>query len=104
MTALTDDIRHEVQRGVILMILTHRNLEWVPFAEAVVSFALSCRPQLPGDAQHAARPLRLVIDAGARHGESRGLIGRADSERSRSGILSSSVSQSVSASVSSPTS
>jgi hypothetical protein len=33
MTALTDDIRHEVQRGVILMILTHRNLEWVPFSE-----------------------------------------------------------------------
>jgi hypothetical protein len=31
--ALSDDVRHEVQRGVILMILVHRNLEWVPFNE-----------------------------------------------------------------------
>jgi hypothetical protein len=31
--ALGDDVRHEVQRGVILMILVHRNLEWVPFNE-----------------------------------------------------------------------
>jgi hypothetical protein len=31
--ALSDDIRHEAQRGVILMILVHRNLEWVPFQE-----------------------------------------------------------------------
>ena len=33
MTALGDDVRHEVQRGVILMILIHRNLDWVPFNE-----------------------------------------------------------------------
>jgi hypothetical protein len=31
--ALIDDVRHEVQRGVILMILTHRALDWVPFTE-----------------------------------------------------------------------
>ena len=28
MGAMTDDIRHETQRGVILMILIRRNLEW----------------------------------------------------------------------------
>jgi hypothetical protein len=39
MAALTDDVRHEVQRGVILMILTHRNLEWVPFPELRVQLA-----------------------------------------------------------------
>lgn len=33
MGALTDDIRHETQRGVILMILIKRNLDWVPFGE-----------------------------------------------------------------------
>jgi hypothetical protein len=33
MTALVDDVRREVQRGVILMILVHRNLDWVPFSE-----------------------------------------------------------------------
>jgi len=33
MSDLTSDVRHEVQRGVILMILVHRNLEWVPFSE-----------------------------------------------------------------------
>ncbi len=33
MGALTDDIRHETQRGVILMILIRRNLDWVPFGE-----------------------------------------------------------------------
>ena len=33
MGALTDDIRHETQRGVILLILVHRKLEWVPFNE-----------------------------------------------------------------------
>jgi hypothetical protein len=33
MPALIDDVRHEVQRGVILIILTHRALEWVPFTE-----------------------------------------------------------------------
>lgn len=33
MAALVDDVRHEVQRGVILMILAHRNLDWVPFSE-----------------------------------------------------------------------
>jgi hypothetical protein len=36
---LTDDVRHEVQRGVILMILTHRGLEWVPFSELKVQLA-----------------------------------------------------------------
>lgn len=33
MGPLTDDIRHETQRGVILMILIRRNLDWVPFGE-----------------------------------------------------------------------
>jgi hypothetical protein len=33
MGALIDDIRHETQRGVIVMILVRRNLEWVPFGE-----------------------------------------------------------------------
>lgn len=33
MPGLMNDVRHEVQRGVILMILVHRNLEWVPFSE-----------------------------------------------------------------------
>ena len=33
MGALTDDIRHEAQRGVILMILVHRNLDWIPVGE-----------------------------------------------------------------------
>ena len=33
MADLSDDVRHEVQRGVILMILAHRNLEWVPLTE-----------------------------------------------------------------------
>jgi hypothetical protein len=37
--ALTDDVRHEVQRGVILMILVHRNLEWVPFHELKMQMA-----------------------------------------------------------------
>jgi hypothetical protein len=37
--ALTDDVRHEVQRGVILMILTHRHLDWVPFSELRVQMA-----------------------------------------------------------------
>jgi hypothetical protein len=36
---LTDDIRHEVQRGVILMILTRRNLEWIPFSELKAQMA-----------------------------------------------------------------
>jgi hypothetical protein len=36
---LTDDVRHEVQRGVILMILTRRGLEWVPFSELRVQMA-----------------------------------------------------------------
>lgn len=39
MGALTEDVRHEVQRGVILIILTHRNLEWVPFTELRVQMA-----------------------------------------------------------------
>lgn len=39
MATLTDDVRHEVQRGVILMILTHRNLDWVPFTELKVQLA-----------------------------------------------------------------
>jgi len=30
---LADDIRHETQRGVILMVLIRRNLDWVPFGE-----------------------------------------------------------------------
>ena len=33
MGALTDDVRSEVERGLILTILTRRNLEWVPFSE-----------------------------------------------------------------------
>src|SRR5690348_16372812 len=33
MGMLTDDIRHETQRGVNLMILIRRNLDWVPFGE-----------------------------------------------------------------------
>jgi hypothetical protein len=33
MRNLTDDIRHETQRGVILMILIRRGLDWVPFGE-----------------------------------------------------------------------
>ena len=33
MRDLTDDIRHETQRGVILMILIRRSLDWVPFNE-----------------------------------------------------------------------
>jgi hypothetical protein len=33
MGTLADDIRHETQRGVILMILIRRNLDWVPFGE-----------------------------------------------------------------------
>lgn len=33
MGSLTDDIRHETQRGVILMILIRRSLDWVPFGE-----------------------------------------------------------------------
>jgi hypothetical protein len=33
MRDLTDDIRHETQRGVILMILIRRGLDWVPFGE-----------------------------------------------------------------------
>ena len=33
MRNLSDDIRHETQRGVILMILIRRGLEWVPFGE-----------------------------------------------------------------------
>jgi hypothetical protein len=37
--ALIDDVRHEVQRGVILMILTHRALDWVPFTELRVQLA-----------------------------------------------------------------
>ena len=39
MAALIDDVRHEVQRGVILIILTHRGLEWVPFTELRVQLA-----------------------------------------------------------------
>jgi len=39
MAELTDDVRHEVQRGVILMILTQRELEWVPFSELKVQMA-----------------------------------------------------------------
>lgn len=39
MAALIDDVRHEVQRGVILMILTHRALDWVPFTELRVQLA-----------------------------------------------------------------
>jgi len=38
-TTLTDDVRHEVQRGVILMILTHHDLEWVPFSELKAQMA-----------------------------------------------------------------
>src|SRR5215471_17424473 len=30
---LKDDIRNEAQRGVILLILVHHKLEWVPFNE-----------------------------------------------------------------------
>jgi len=37
--ALTDNVRHEVQRGVILMVLTNRNLEWVPFTEVRAQMA-----------------------------------------------------------------
>ena len=33
MGTLVDDIRHEAQRGVILMILIRRNLDWVPVGE-----------------------------------------------------------------------
>ena len=33
MGSLADDIRHETQRGVILMILIRRSLNWVPFGE-----------------------------------------------------------------------
>lgn len=33
MNGITNDVRHEVQRGVILMILAHRNLDWVPLTE-----------------------------------------------------------------------
>jgi hypothetical protein len=33
MRSLTDDIRDETQRGVILMILVRRGLDWVPFGE-----------------------------------------------------------------------
>lgn len=39
MADLTNDIRHEVQRGVILMILVHRNLDWTPFAEVRAQMA-----------------------------------------------------------------
>jgi hypothetical protein len=39
MAGLTDEVRHEVQRGVILMILTNRGLEWVPFTELKVQLA-----------------------------------------------------------------
>jgi hypothetical protein len=38
-SALVNDVRNEVQRGVILMILVHRNLEWVPFSELRVQMA-----------------------------------------------------------------
>jgi hypothetical protein len=33
MRDLKDDIRHETQRGVILMVLIRRGLDWVPFGE-----------------------------------------------------------------------
>ncbi|HEV2425875.1 MAG TPA: hypothetical protein VGZ29_13685 [Terriglobia bacterium] len=33
MSDLINDVRHEVQRGVILMILVRRNLDWIPFSE-----------------------------------------------------------------------
>jgi hypothetical protein len=33
MATLNDNIRNEAQRGVILLILVHRKLEWVPFSE-----------------------------------------------------------------------
>jgi len=36
---LTDDVRHEVQRGVILMVLTHRDLDWMPFSELKAQMA-----------------------------------------------------------------
>jgi len=39
MGTLTEDVRHEVQRGVILMILTHRALDWVSFSELRVQLA-----------------------------------------------------------------
>ncbi|HUI42082.1 MAG TPA: hypothetical protein VL523_08945 [Terriglobia bacterium] len=39
MTTLTNDVRHEVQRGVILIILAHRNLEWVPLSELKAQMA-----------------------------------------------------------------
>jgi hypothetical protein len=38
-TTLTDDIRHEAVRGLILTILVQRNLEWVPFPELKVQMA-----------------------------------------------------------------
>ena len=39
MGILSDDVRHEVQRGVILMILAHRCLDWVPFTELKAQLA-----------------------------------------------------------------
>jgi hypothetical protein len=39
MATLTDDVRDEALRGVILSILVHRNLEWVPFSELKVQVA-----------------------------------------------------------------
>ncbi len=33
MARLTEDIRHESQRGVILRVLIRRQLDWVPFNE-----------------------------------------------------------------------
>lgn len=39
MGALVEDVRQEVLRGVILTILAHRNLEWVPFPELRIQAA-----------------------------------------------------------------
>ncbi len=33
MTKLSDDIKHEAERGVMLLTLIYRGLDWVPFSE-----------------------------------------------------------------------
>jgi len=53
MRDLTDDIRHETQRGVILMILVRRGLDWVPFAELQQQLL---RAGIPADRRRVALP------------------------------------------------
>ncbi len=76
MAKFTEDVKHEAQRGVLLLILIRRGLDWVPVAELQKQMARQGYPMLLEDLEFH---IKYCLDGG--YLEAKSLrSGRADVE------------------------